>query len=166
MESFFIDYYKVLDVKIEASQDEIKNAYRKAALLNHPDRNRNTDTTRVMQEINEAYLILGDSNIRPKYDAEYRRYLEFINKESNKNNTSNSSTGKNYTILNKDLSSAIKTAKHKASTIVKEAAIDLKGMLSEGAKTGAKQFKDMMVAWIIGGIIMYLFITIASCGGN
>lgn len=65
----FIDYYKVLGVDKNASQDEIKKAYRKLARKHHPDINPNDKSTqKKFQEINEANEVLSDSEKRKKYD--------------------------------------------------------------------------------------------------
>lgn len=65
----FIDYYKVLGVKREASQEEIRKAYRKLAKKYHPDLNRDVpDAKERFQEINEAHEVLGDPQKRMKYD--------------------------------------------------------------------------------------------------
>jgi len=45
----------VLEISISASKDEIKSAYRKLALLYHPDKNKNEDTTKQFQKIKAAY---------------------------------------------------------------------------------------------------------------
>jgi molecular chaperone DnaJ len=59
------DYYEVLGVKKDASPDEIKKAFRRAAVEHHPD--RGGDETK-FKEINEAYEILKDSEKRKRYD--------------------------------------------------------------------------------------------------
>lgn len=65
----FIDYYKVLGVDKNASQDEIKKAYRKLARKHHPDINPNDkDAQKKFQEINEANEVLSDPEKRKKYD--------------------------------------------------------------------------------------------------
>ncbi|MDD3787092.1 MAG: J domain-containing protein [Petrimonas sp.] len=65
----YIDYYKVLDVTKNASQDDIKKAYRKLARKMHPDLNPNDkDAHRKFQEINEANEVLSDPEKRAKYD--------------------------------------------------------------------------------------------------
>jgi molecular chaperone DnaJ len=59
------DYYEVLGVKKDASADEIKKAFRRAAVEHHPD--RGGDETK-FKEINEAYEVLKDSEKRKRYD--------------------------------------------------------------------------------------------------
>lgn len=75
------DYYKVLEVDSKASQQQIRDAYKKAALKHHPDRvasdspERATRTKR-FQQINDAYYTLSDTTRRRDYDAA-RTYANF-----------------------------------------------------------------------------------------
>lgn len=62
------DYYEVLGVPKNSSQDEIKKAYRKLAMEYHPDRNKHDSATEKFKEISEAYAVLSDSSKRAKYD--------------------------------------------------------------------------------------------------
>jgi len=73
----FKDYYKLLDIQQNASDEEIKKAFREQAIEWHPDRNQGTDTTLRMQEINEAYLILKDKEARARYDIEYNKFKQY-----------------------------------------------------------------------------------------
>jgi DnaJ-class molecular chaperone len=59
------DYYEVLGVGKDASADEIKKAFRRAAIEHHPD--RGGDEAK-FKEINEAYEVLKDTEKRKRYD--------------------------------------------------------------------------------------------------
>lgn len=62
------DYYEVLGVAKDSSQNEIKSQYRKLALKFHPDRNKSNDAVEHFKEISEAYAILSDPEKRNVYD--------------------------------------------------------------------------------------------------
>src|SRR5579862_3458982 len=63
------DYYQVLGVNRDASEEEIKKAFRKLAMKYHPDRNSGSkDTEENFKEAKEAYEILCDQKKRAAYD--------------------------------------------------------------------------------------------------
>lgn len=63
------DPYKILGVAKTATQDEIKSAYRELAKKHHPDRNPGDKrAAELMQQVNEAYSIIGDPGKRAKHD--------------------------------------------------------------------------------------------------
>jgi molecular chaperone DnaJ len=66
------DYYSILWVSENASQEEIKKAFRKLAMQYHPDRapeDKKKEYEQKFKEINEAYQVLWDENKRKQYDA-------------------------------------------------------------------------------------------------
>ncbi len=62
------DYYDVLGVTRNASESEIKQAFRKKAFEYHPDHNRDDGAAEKFKELNEAYQVLSDSEKRSVYD--------------------------------------------------------------------------------------------------
>jgi molecular chaperone DnaJ len=62
------DYYEVLGVPRNASNEEIKREFRKLAKLYHPDRNREPGAEDKFKEVNEAYQVLSDPEKRSRYD--------------------------------------------------------------------------------------------------
>ncbi|MGD0153483.1 MAG: DnaJ C-terminal domain-containing protein [Thermacetogeniaceae bacterium] len=67
----FQDYYEILGIKREATEKEIKSAYRKLARKWHPDLHtgkQKTEAEEKFKKINEAYEVLSDPEKRPKYD--------------------------------------------------------------------------------------------------
>merc|ERR1712062_463322 len=69
------DYYKILGVEKSANEDEIKKAYRKRAMVHHPDRHSSAseeekkDHETKFKEVGEAYAILSDEKKRRMYDS-------------------------------------------------------------------------------------------------
>ncbi len=60
------DYYEVLGISKNASEDEVKKAFRKLAVKYHPDKEGGSEEK--FKEINEAYEVLKDKQKRQRYD--------------------------------------------------------------------------------------------------
>ncbi len=69
-----MDYYQILGLNENASQDDIKKAYKKLAMKNHPDRGGDT---KKFQEISQAYDTLSDNQKRAQYDAQRNGFNPF-----------------------------------------------------------------------------------------
>ena len=69
------DLYKILNISRKAEEQEIKKAYKAAALKWHPDKNSESEenmakSSKLIKKINEAMEILGDKKKREKYDRD------------------------------------------------------------------------------------------------
>jgi curved DNA-binding protein len=76
----FKDYYKTMGVARDATQDEIKRAYRKLARKYHPDVSKESDAETRFKEVGEAYEVLKDPEKRAAYDqlgADWKAGQEF-----------------------------------------------------------------------------------------
>lgn len=60
-----MEYYELLGVRADVTELDLKKAYRKAAIKNHPDKGGDEEVFKV---IGEAYRVLSDSNLRADYD--------------------------------------------------------------------------------------------------
>ncbi|MFB5629491.1 MAG: DnaJ domain-containing protein, partial [Nitrosarchaeum sp.] len=63
------DYYKILEIPQNATQEEIKKRYRDLAKKTHPDKNKEDKSEEIMVQINKAYEILSNEELRKKYDT-------------------------------------------------------------------------------------------------
>lgn len=69
-----IDYYKILGVRSNASQAEIKSAYRKLARKSHPDLNPDSHAAREFALLSKAYHVLSDAQERAYYDQQWHAH--------------------------------------------------------------------------------------------
>jgi len=77
------DYYKILGVTRDSSQDEIKKAYRQLALQYHPDRNNgDIESEERFKAISESYIILGDLPKRNAYDYSQDNKIHYNGKNT------------------------------------------------------------------------------------
>lgn len=82
----FKDYYKILEVDKNASQDDIKRQFRKLATKYHPDKNQgNSESESKFKDISEAYEVLSDAEKRKKYDTLGSSYSNFKNRGGDNN---------------------------------------------------------------------------------
>lgn len=91
----FIDYYKILGISKDATQEDIKKAYRKLARKYHPDLNKdNPNAQEKFQEINEANEVLSNPDKRKRYDeyGENWKYAEELEKQKKRQTKEQSGT--------------------------------------------------------------------------
>ena len=85
------NYYELLGISINASEQEIKEAYHRQARKYHPDNNPGQDTTEMMQELTLAYNTLRNTSSRRQYDAtlkhQHRTSTSYTGYSSKKQNT-------------------------------------------------------------------------------
>lgn len=153
----FDDYYYILGVSVGATQDQIKSAYRQLALKYHPDKNSDRNAGEIMRRINEAYFILKDPGIRARYDEAYLRYkAHFEDKDK--------SAGfevKDRFVFSDKLKEDIRNAKRMASELAEKGLKELIEMLSDGIGAVRSVSYDMLIAWILSGILFSVLA--ASC---
>ena len=70
----FRDYYAILGILDGATNEQIRDAFRRQALAWHPDRNPDAESKSRMQAINEAYLVLREPSTRRLYDRELKLF--------------------------------------------------------------------------------------------
>jgi DnaJ-class molecular chaperone len=176
----FVDYYELFEIEADVSQETIKAAFRKQALKWHPDRNQHTDTTKQMQLLNEAYLILKDPEARVKYDKEYHRYKQFNKEKTAQEENQTKKTAENqqhqkddkkddfssFKIEDDILEKWIKNARRQAVELAKQTIKDLKGMSYEGLKEGAKGAGTQLFYQLLISFIFFILIgLIGTCSG-
>lgn len=65
------DYYSILQIDPFASYEEVRAAYKRLAIITHPDRSEHPRATQRMQLLNEAYEVLSDLEKRAQYDRDW-----------------------------------------------------------------------------------------------
>lgn len=172
----FADYYSILEVSPDATVGEIKQAFRRQAIKWHPDKNPDTDTTEVMQLINEAYLILSDQEAREHYDGEYNKFVQFQSQGSSKKKTHqtsharandssqyyNSNVYSNYTVEDDVLGKWMANARKQAVDLAKQTIKDFKDIGKAGVKAATKEAGNYLVGYIIVGIVLTILMSLVG----
>ena len=84
MSDYQRNHYRVLGVEADATRDEIRRAYRRLAKAHHPDVSGDPDSAARFREVNEAYRVLTDPDLRSKYDGELLARAEYTLHEREK----------------------------------------------------------------------------------
>ena len=181
----FKDYYAILEIDVSASQDDIKAAFKKQALRWHPDRNIGKDTTSIMQDINEAKLILLDTEARERYNREYHRFKDFQRQKENENRQKEkqreeyrkerkteeqkhyqetTSQTRDYKVEDEILNKWMNNAKKQAVDLAKETIEDLKGMTKEGMKAATEKVGSQIPSLLIMAVVFLIIaLLIKTC---
>ena len=153
----FIDYYKILEASPEASAAEIKKAYRKQALLWHPDKHPHEDVTDRMRDINEAYAILKDPEKRKRYDAAYGRFKAEMSNRSAVSGARCSNYSHSYDTGDEQLDNDIANARAYAQALVDKFFEELRRnsqIAAHGAWDKSKAYIVVGILWLIIGLMV------------
>ncbi len=166
----FIDYYEILEIQMNASQAEIKSAFKRQALKWHPDRNPGVNTNDRMRLIIEAHLILKDTEARKRYNVEYIGYITFRDSQRKKetfnsgdfknekcsDTSSNEQGNKEYKVSDDVLNRWMENARKQALDYLTQTLADFKGI----AATGASTFINELIPRIIGGVVILIVLAL------
>jgi curved DNA-binding protein CbpA len=164
----FKDYYAILDISETASLEQIRDAFKKQAIKWHPDKNQGFDTTEIMQDINEAYLILKDVEGRLKYDKEYNLFKSYKETLNSLKNTKKQAYENNhydgYNIKDFELRKWMHNARNQAVDLAKQTIKDFSGMVKEGCLSSFDLFIKVLVAIIVTTLLwLILFNSSRGC---
>ncbi len=151
----FVDYYKVLGISKSTSAIEIKTAFREQAKKWHPDVNIGIDVTEKMQLLNEAYLILKDSEARILYDIEYDKYMDYRYIKENQSIYSDVEE-KNYQFSNETLERWISNARKQAVELAKQTLKEISSLSVDATKAAGKEMGSMLLYYFIFGVIILI----------
>ena len=170
----FKDYYAILEVAETATPQEIKSAYKRQALKWHPDRNLGNDTTKRMQEINEAYLILKDVEARERYSKEYQRFKQYrqqqetkyepVNEQKEERNQEQAYDYSDYKVEDDILYSWIKNARRQAVDLAIQTIKEMGELSVVGSKAAGKEMGNYFIGYLVAGVVIALIFSLAkSC---
>lgn len=160
----FKDYYKILGIDVSASAEDIKSAYREMSRKWHPDKNPNKDVTEIMQDINEAYSILKDSERRRRYNIEYatfKSYQKASSFQTESQNKYHSTYSYNYDIKDDVLKDYMKEAHDSAVLLVSEFLKSFKKASSDAVRGAWDNVKGAIVVAIFLSILGFFLLLIA-----
>lgn len=140
------DYYQILGISSNATESQIKSAYRTMAMQWHPDKNPDKDTTAQMKEINEAYTILSNPESKRRYDNEYS-YFKYAH------TACGSECADDYDIKDENLKQDVKNARMSAEEFVKNFYANFKDDSKSAAKGAWKAAKPYLVFVAVMSII-------------
>jgi curved DNA-binding protein CbpA len=181
----FKDYYFILEVNVNSTQEEIKAAFKRQALKWHPDHNLGMDTTNKMQDINEAKLILLDCEARERYNREYFRFKEFQKRKEQsqkideerqkkyqqkrqsqreKQEKQNIYDYSEYSVEDDILNKWMNNARKQAVDMAKQTIEDFKNMTKEGINAASEKIGNLLPSLLImAGVFLLIAILIKSC---
>lgn len=135
----FVDYYYVLEVQKNASLEQIKKQFKVLAKKYHPDINKDSNATQLMQELLEAYYILSDSEARTRYNIQYDRFYGYQKAKDNStyssySNNSQQETEQDFKYNDPLIEKWINNAKKQALEFINKSLYESKGISKNGCK--------------------------------
>lgn len=150
------NYYHILGLSNRATLVEIKSAFRKLAVLYHPDKNQgDPDTAEKFQEIKEAYDILINPELKKRFDSGYHYNMKYSKKES-ETSQSKKTRGKRYSFTEQEFKNRQAFAKNYKSTHQKKA------KESHETIVPYNDFKYIMISIPLSIAILFLVINLLS----
>lgn len=152
----FVDYYHILQLERDFTDEQLKGAYKKQAINWHPDKNPNTDTTIRMQQINEAFLILKDYYSRRRYEQEYSKYQKFCEQSKKREQKVD------YEVEDETLKAWILKARGKATKLAKQSLDDIVSMSVIGGKAIISEVIGRAIFFIV--VVAIFSLLFKTCG--
>lgn len=161
----FIDYYKILEIEINASAEEIRAAFKKQAIKWHPDKNPGNDTTLRMQVLNEAYLILKDPEARKLYDIEYIKFKKIKTKVEIEEE--DKGFNEEYVVSDDLLKRWMDSAKKQSVDLAKQTIEDFRKMVVIGTKAAVKASGSQLLAQLLISLLIIVIMSLVGlCNRN
>jgi len=164
----FVDYYSLLGVNPDANASEIQRAFKEQALKWHPDRNIGKDTTERMQQLNEARLILLDTDARERYNKQYEKFRSYQKQErshtefeTKANRKTKDHSEKEFEVDDEILNKWMNNARRQSVDLAKQTIKDLKGMIAVGSKEAVKAGTSYFIFYAAATIL--LFVAFRAC---